>query len=221
MSAIVRTEQIDGWTLGFDTQGDEPRIRDLELGARLGYARPVEIRKVVRRLSALPAFGALRVIATVATTSGGRPGHEFWLTEAQALKVIARSETDLADKILDEVIAVYLAWRRGHLVPATDANTAAIGDSPTMRDRLQLGARRVVLARGYSLQKVYGYLRRVYHVGSPLMIAQHRIDDALGDLEKLETCVHSLFSARAERLLATEKRRADRQLRLGPGKEWN
>jgi hypothetical protein len=41
---------------------------------------------------------------------------EYWLTEAQALKVVSKSETDKADALLDEVIAVYMAVRRG-MVP--------------------------------------------------------------------------------------------------------
>lgn len=41
--------------------------------------------------------------------------NEYWLTEAQALKVIAKSDTAIADTILDEVIGVFIAVRRGML----------------------------------------------------------------------------------------------------------
>jgi hypothetical protein len=54
----------------------------------------------------------------------GRPSKHattYWLTEVQALKVIAKSETATADAILDEVIAVFVAWRRGELAATTDA----------------------------------------------------------------------------------------------------
>src|SRR5690606_18824762 len=42
---------------------------------------------------------------------------EYWLTEAQALKVVAKSETAKADALLDEVIRVFVLARRG-LLPA-------------------------------------------------------------------------------------------------------
>ena len=38
--------------------------------------------------------------------------NEYWLTEAQLLKVVARSETAIAETILDEMIQVYMAVRR-------------------------------------------------------------------------------------------------------------
>lgn len=48
---------------------------------------------------------------------------EYWLTEPQALKVIAKSETAKADAILSEVIAVFVAWRHGRL-PVANTNGA-------------------------------------------------------------------------------------------------
>jgi hypothetical protein len=37
---------------------------------------------------------------------------EYWLTEAELLKLCARSETPIAESILDDMIAVYVAVRR-------------------------------------------------------------------------------------------------------------
>lgn len=214
--AITRTEAVDGWTLGFASKEDEPLVRDLELGERLGFARPRRVRDLIESLA---RTGKLKDLELRPAT--GRATGEYWLTEAQTLKVIAKCETEKADAILDEVIAVYLAWRRGHLVPvAPNANSASIGDSPSMRADLRLGAERVSRARGYSIAKVYGFIRRAYRVGSPFAVLQGRLANVLSDLQQIETCVLSLYSAKAERLLEAEKRKDAKQLKLG-GKDWS
>lgn len=175
-SAITRTEAVDGWTLGFAGETDEPRIRDVELGERLGFDRPRDVRKLVARVAKSPTFGAVEVCATVARTSGGRPGSEFWLTEAQALKVIAKCETEKADTILDEVIAVYLAWRRGQvpqptIAPASIINALAacnltVGDNSgaaaDLKSKIGLYARSAHI----SFQRAHGRVKRDFRVPS-------------------------------------------------------
>lgn len=119
-----QTLTVNGWRLCvFSTDTGEPRIRDLDLADRLGYAKPHNIRNLIGRLIAEQKLSAVHVVFTVKTTSMPHGGvrevrsEEFWLTEAQALKVIARSETDIADKILDEVIEVFRLAIRGLLTP--------------------------------------------------------------------------------------------------------
>jgi hypothetical protein len=111
---ILRTETIDGWPVGIGSD-HEPRIRDLDLAERLGYANPHDVRKLIRRMIAGGSLSDVAVFATTAKTSGGRPGSDFWLTEAQALKVAAKSETEPADALLNEMIRVYMLARRGAL----------------------------------------------------------------------------------------------------------
>jgi hypothetical protein len=120
MGAALALAQVDGWTLatgGFDDGA--PRVRDLELAEHLGYERPAKIRDLIRRLVSDGKLSCSEVFTMAGKTSGlgGRPGTEFWLTEAQALKVVAKSETDKADAILDEVIAVFIAVRGGQMAP--------------------------------------------------------------------------------------------------------
>ena len=122
---------VNGWRLCvFSTDTGKPRIRDLDLAERLGYAHPLNIRNLIRRLIAERKLSGVHVVSTVKTTrmpkhGGVREVHsdEFWLTEAQALKVIARSETDVADQILDEMIEVFQLALHGLLSPAR-ANSA-------------------------------------------------------------------------------------------------
>ena len=96
--------------LEFRSTDGEPRIRDLDLAAQLGYERPRDIRKPIEKFS-----NEIGVCATVAQTSGpkgGRPTDEYWLTEAQALFIVAKSETAKATEILKLVIGAFIAVRR-------------------------------------------------------------------------------------------------------------
>jgi hypothetical protein len=51
---------------------------------------------------------------------------ESWLTEAQLLKLCARSETPIADAILDDLVHVYMLVRRGLLVPSVGASPGIV-----------------------------------------------------------------------------------------------
>lgn len=114
---IVRAS---GWDMTiWPGAGDEPRIRDLDAAERLGFARTRKIREIIERI--WPGFAGLYCRPTVGRQPVGPKGggvrefvyNEVWLTEAQLLKVIARSETPIAEAILDEMISVYMAVRRG------------------------------------------------------------------------------------------------------------
>ena len=113
---------VGAWSLRAETAEDEARVRDVDLAERLGYERPRTIRGLIARLE---SDGKLKDLHRAPRRSAGLmrgPAateivvEEYWLTEAQALKVVAKSETDKADALLDEVIAVYMAVRRG-MVP--------------------------------------------------------------------------------------------------------
>lgn len=108
---------VQGWAVatgGFDD--GEPRIRDLELAERLGYERPRAIRDLIDSLVRSGKLNDSEVCRVARQTrGGGRPATEYWLTEAQALKVVAKSETRKADALLDEVIRVFVMVRRGQL----------------------------------------------------------------------------------------------------------
>lgn len=115
-------------------EGTEPLIRDVDAAERLGFARPRKIREIITRI--WPENQRPHVRPTVGRTSMPNGGtretvvQEFWLTEAQLLKVCARSETPVAEAILDEMIAVYMLARRGLLVPAAAATATVPGVNP-------------------------------------------------------------------------------------------
>lgn len=111
---VERVETVMGWPLMVVEGGTEPLIEDEELGRRLGYERPGDVRKLIGRI-----FNQNEVIATVSQTSssGGRPARISLLTEAQALEVCVCSQTERARAIRREVIEVFLAIRHGRAAP--------------------------------------------------------------------------------------------------------
>lgn len=114
--AVERPWEFSCWASAPD---DEPRISATEAARRLGYAQPLNAKQTVERI--FPENKRPHVVTTVMKTSMPRGGtrevkvRDYQLTEAELLKFIARSETPIAEAILDEIIAVYMAVRR-HLV---------------------------------------------------------------------------------------------------------
>ncbi len=114
MSAIVRRESVEGWTVGYATDEDEPRVRDVDLAERLGFANPLDIRKLIRRHEAAGNVKPFHQVATVATTAAvPRTAIELWLDQADALYITTKSETEKANAITKEMIRVFLAVQRG------------------------------------------------------------------------------------------------------------
>lgn len=132
-----------GWEFSIwnDSTDDEPRIRDTDAAERLGYAEPRQVRELIKRI--WPENKRPIQRPTVGRTSMPKGGirevqvNEYWLTEAQLLKLCARSETPVAESILDEMIAVFIAVRR-HLL--TTVQVSAHGRSrPARRAELTSG----------------------------------------------------------------------------------
>lgn len=123
-SGTHRTLAVGDWRLGlFPESQDEPRIRDLDLAERLGYTRRLNIRELIRGMikdGKLRDVQTIRVTRMVARQGRGQvrvEEEEFWLTEAQALKAIAKCGMPKADAILDEMIEVFRLAIRGLLTP--------------------------------------------------------------------------------------------------------
>lgn len=149
---------VNGWRLCvFSTETGEPRIRDLDLAERLGYSKTHNIRDLIRTML---KEGRLRDVlvfrVTRKTPQGGRPGEEFWLTEAQALKVIAKSGTDAADRILDEMIEVFRLAIRGLLSPER-ANSAETRLAMFLLSERQQVARFLKDSLITEVCRIYGY----------------------------------------------------------------
>lgn len=102
--------------IGLTAIDGEPRARDLDIADRLGFKRTRKIRELIERnKDEFEAFGSL---APQRGASRGQEFTEFWLNEEQALLAAALSNADKAAAVRHMLIKVFVAWRRGHLVPA-------------------------------------------------------------------------------------------------------
>lgn len=94
----------------------EPRVRDLVLAERLGFDKPHNIRRLIERnLDELRQHGEVFSTPEKTTLLGGRPGRSYHLNEGQALVLCMLTRTAKAAEVRRQVIAVYMAWRRGAL----------------------------------------------------------------------------------------------------------
>lgn len=91
----------------------EPRILDMDFAVRLGFANPIDIRKLVRRHE--EALTRLGTLATVATVKRGQNATEFYLNRKQAIFITAKSETTEATDITIEIIERFDAYERGSI----------------------------------------------------------------------------------------------------------
>jgi len=108
---------VNNWTLHQAEKTQEPLILDLDLAERLGFTVKISIRVLIRKLIKRGTLKGVFIAPIKTSEKGGRPGNAFYLTEKQALIVISHAETQIADLLLEEVIDLYLAYKRGQLTP--------------------------------------------------------------------------------------------------------
>ncbi len=122
-------------TLTVSSIEGESRILDTDLGKRLGFSTPIDIRKLVRRHEA--ALTKMGRFATVANRpeAGGKTATEFYLNRKQAIFITAKSDTQDATDITIEVIEKFDAYERGLIGPPRDP-LDALRDPATMRSLL-------------------------------------------------------------------------------------
>ena len=92
---------------------DEPRVRDLLLGQRLGFSRPRAIRQIIERNSfELGGYGSL---ATRRGKSRGQAFTEYFLNEGQSLLLCMFSKTEKATAVRKMLIDVFMEYRRARI----------------------------------------------------------------------------------------------------------
>lgn len=126
--------------------GSELRILDLDLGKRLGFARPIKIRDLIKRHQvSLEAMGTL---PTVGTVNRGQQATEFYLNCKQAIFITAKSETAEATDITIEIIERFDAYENGYRpvapVPQTRehqiASALILADEMIQEQKAQIAA---------------------------------------------------------------------------------
>ncbi|MCP1274816.1 phage antirepressor KilAC domain-containing protein [Gluconobacter albidus] len=113
----VITKAVEGSNVIVPAMHDgELRILDTDLAARLGFDRPRDIRKLIKRYEAeLCRMGRCATVARRPET-GGHTVIEHYLNEEQALFITAKSETAAATKITIEIVTQFAAFKRGEVV---------------------------------------------------------------------------------------------------------
>lgn len=169
MSALVfPMVQVEGLPLAVGGDGDEARVRDIDLAERMGLARPRDVRRVITaNWAEVAAHGEIRICALGAQNTRGRPGLEYWLTEDQALAVVALLKTPRARDVRIVLVKAFGALRRGtaNVPTRLDASQGPrIGEEPRLRAEVGELCRMVARASGTSLRRVHGYVRRIYRV---------------------------------------------------------
>ena len=108
---------------------DTPRVRDVEIAERLGFDRPVTIRKLIAtHADELARYGVVSSLEITTGPKGGRPGTEYHLNEGQALCIAALSRAPHADDVRFALITTYAAYRRGLIAPSgTDLTPGVVG----------------------------------------------------------------------------------------------
>lgn len=114
---------------------DEPRILDVVLAERLGFALPRHVRELIdRNRDELETYGILscrttnskiepyqedtgfRMPSGNSARGRGRPAKAYYLNEGQALVICALSRTPKAAQVRKLLIDVFMAYRQGKLV---------------------------------------------------------------------------------------------------------
>jgi hypothetical protein len=91
----------------------ELRIRDVDLAARLGFARPTNIRQLIERhRESLSKISVLHTVVQTPSGQGGRPTIAYYLNRKQALFIIAKSDMPKAVEITIYVIELFDAYDR-------------------------------------------------------------------------------------------------------------
>lgn len=122
----------------------EPRIRDLDLAERLGFAKPAKIRELIARHEF--ALLALGLLPTVGTThvSNGRTFDAYFLNRKQAIYITTKSETSEATEITIEVIERFDAYDRGGLTEAAPVADLRFAREARLQFRQNLGIARMI-----------------------------------------------------------------------------
>jgi len=119
---------INGWQIATGFEDKEARIKDIELGERLKYGKPISIRVLIRSLIKNGKLSNVMFVIESITDTLGRTRKErvYYLTEVQATIVVTNAGTPTAAILTREIAEVFVAWRHGRLGAPTSADLSAL-----------------------------------------------------------------------------------------------
>jgi hypothetical protein len=103
----------------------EPRVKDIRLGEILGFGKPINVRKLVRRhTKEIERHGEnISILEKFDGQQSGPASNVYFLNEAQALVVCMHAQTKEAIEVRTQIIEVFLAYRHGKLSATMPAKT--------------------------------------------------------------------------------------------------
>jgi hypothetical protein len=197
----------------------EPRVHDLHLAEHLGFDRPRDIRKIIKRNEdKLLKFGGC---ATVARVVEGNETTEFYLNQKQAIFICMKSETERAFDVQIEIVHVFDAYLNGELNGDDLPPLLPIHEpiSPAYYRQLQDLVRHIGAhchAHGKARGAVWARLRHDYDADSVLRLPVESFESARSLLTDLRLQSQAFFKEqmRREDLFINEVIRRGSRLQL-------
>jgi hypothetical protein len=174
-ASAISLSEIDG----------ETRVRDVDIGEKLGFAEPRMIRNLIKRhLASLNELGVCYAVEQTAGAAGGRPSEVFYLNKRQAVFITAKSETPKATETTIEVIQRFDDYESGRI---------AFGR--------QLGARDVHI----TFRSFHAIGRMIGLIGNEAALAANRATVKMTGVDALQAmgATHLIAAKQEELLTAT------------------
>ncbi len=226
MSNEIISFSVDGLAFSKEPEKDEPLILDIDLAVRLEYKRPRSIRTLIRRMIKEGDLSGINCRYTVQRQSPGQGGErsfrveEFWLTEAQALKVAMCSGTAKGHALFDEVVRVFILARKGllpsmpahygpdldhirtgidRLLERDDVRAGRVGDSDYARRKVKGAISAAAESAEKTFARVHGEVRNEFKVPGYLLLPIVSLPDVI---EFLQECMRNTKVAKLARQLS-------------------
>lgn len=132
----------------------EPLIHDRALAEKLGFSRKTEIRKIINKNKRVLERRFGKLVFKQRTSNGtARSVKTYYLNAKQALFIISKCDTELADEITSDIIDVYYKWKMQDATSKTAELMATNGvggelipytDNVTFEDLMQYGQNLIV-----------------------------------------------------------------------------
>lgn len=149
----------------------ETIVRDIVLSERLGYSKPADIRKLIKRhLAALEAMGTLRQSGVMIEGGNGakREATEYGLNRAQAAFIISKARTPEATNLAILIAELFAMHTENKLAPV---DSAAAAELEAIKERARARAEIHALGReGWAVVSGFkrsGRKRRVRSIAAP------------------------------------------------------
>lgn len=159
----------------------EPRMRDVDIGAALGYKPVLNVRALIRsNFDELKRYGAVAEEPVPTGAAGGRPSVNYLLNREQAILLSVLSQTARAADVRYQVIKAYSAWEEHHIrlqAPAVIEQKPAEPEILMNEQALEAIAERV--AKILPKERAVETIREVNRGPMPDVVSRRQFEDVM------------------------------------------